>query len=104
VSRCATCGAYEWTNIVGGVHACPPAWEVYEERYHAGWEEARIVHAAQADEAAELYAERADDGGDYEIVGGRKAIVHVRPAGDDAEQVFEVEGESVPQYTARQVR
>lgn len=84
-------------------HTCPPRWQVYEEGYHAGWDDARIVYARQADEAAERYAQESDEGGDYDIVGGRSTpLVHVRLDGDEGEgHAYFVEGEAVPQYRAR---
>ena len=97
--RCGECHKFIWND---NPHTCQPRWQVYEEGRHAGWHEARIVHAENARDAAELYAQLYDDGGDYDIVSGHSTpTVHVRREGDEKETIFIVEGESVPQYRAR---
>lgn len=70
-------------------------------------EDAREVEANDSETAAEDWAEHDDSGGDYCIVNGNEATVHVRRYGLDGDgapwpvEVFVVLGETVPQYTAR---
>lgn len=99
---CSKCGAAMFGTYT---HVCAPLWEVWEEDYHGGWDEATVVRGADAQAAAEKYAEEDDACGDYEIVGGRKAPrVRVRPQGDEGEgETYEVEGESIADYTARKI-
>jgi len=100
---CAQCHRYEWQFQHGGAHVCPPRWQVYEEGYHAGWDEARSIYARTPDEAAEFYAQEADEGGDYDIVAGRSTpLVHVRRYGDEGGgHAWFVQGETVAHYRAR---
>jgi hypothetical protein len=64
-------------------------------------EDAREVEALDAETAAEDFAEWDDSQGDYTIVRGSDATLHVRPRdGGDVER-FQVSGEAVPQYSAR---
>lgn len=64
--------------------------------------DAREIEAHDSESAAEDWAEYDDHGGDYAIVGGSEATLHVRRTNDEAAEdvVFVVMGESVPQYSA----
>ena len=65
-------------------------------------EDAREVFAVDAEQAAEDFAEWDDADGDYTIVRGGDATLHVRAKDKPgAAEVFVVSGETVPQYTAR---
>jgi len=61
------------------------------------------VIAADAEQAAADYAEWSDGQGDYDILDGNEATVHVRRAAvaDGTIHRFTVTGESVPVYHAR---
>lgn len=65
-------------------------------------DDAREVEASDSETAAEDFAEWSDSNGDYAIVRGNEATVHVRRTNDEAAvvEVFVVIGESVPQYSA----
>lgn len=65
-------------------------------------EDAREVEACDSETAAEDYAEWSDSNGDYTIVRGSEATLHVRRTDDEAAEVevFVVTGESVPHYSA----
>lgn len=75
-------------------------WNVWQPE--DGESEARVVAAHDAEEAAEKWASAYDGEGDYTIVRGSEATVLVRAlgVGDAPVQVFFVEGESVPRYSA----
>lgn len=97
---CETCGGYK-----GMVHRCPPRWTCWIpyfdedgdiDDYHGG---KHSVHATDAEEAAEKYAERHDMEGDYTIVGGQEVVVHVRD-GDGKIIRCKVRGETRAVYSA----
>lgn len=67
-------------------------------------DEARRVRARDPREAAEDYAAYSDSGGDYCILNGNDATVHVRRDGGIPVDTFVVHGESVPSYSARRKR
>jgi len=90
-------------------HRCDPAWRVWSSEW--GYEEpdAKIFYALSAAGAAEKWAKWFDGRGDYSIIGGAAAVVHVQLVDVDRAEflvlptevsVFEVYGESVPQYRA----
>lgn len=88
--RCSICKQYDYAPS----HRCPPRWEVRHEGSEP--EDADEVYAATADKAAEKYA--ADwDGATAEYTHDRKVIVRDY---DRRERTYEVELETVPQYTA----
>lgn len=108
-ARCPICK--EWGFFTGrfAEHRCPPAWECrLETEDEDDW---RKVHARDAEDAAEKYAERYDcESAEYAIVRGRtEAIVLVRKPADLEEEPsaeverFAIEGESVPQYRAMKI-
>ena len=106
-NTCEKCGKYDFV----ATHKCLPTWLVYHQGWHGNgpdpeWEEASVIYARDAREAAEAYAEMSDGNGDYTIVGGSPATVLVRSRDDDESLVkcFEVEGEAVPSYRAREVK
>jgi hypothetical protein len=96
---CLTCGEFKYTSY----HKCSPKWYVWQlddpERF-----DQRAVHAIDAQEAAEKWADQEDSYGDYWIVQGGNPIVCVQAASgcDDAPiEYLAVEGETVPQYHAQ---
>jgi hypothetical protein len=108
--RCAICGEFGWFDTKYVSHTCAPRWECRMEWNAAdndGW---GIIHATDAEQAAEKYAEHYDcEGGEYAIVSRRSrsdAIVQVRkPKEDDSDdeppfESFAIEAETVPQYHA----
>ena len=100
--RCPTCD--EYASL--GTHHCEPMWLVWELEHHEGWEDAARVHSHRARDAAEKYAEESDvNSADYTIVSGSPATVRVRAAGEGGSgDLLLVSGESIPQYTAQDVR
>lgn len=64
-------------------------------------EEARIIRAYDAESAATRWGSMYDSEGDYTIVSGSEATVHVCLRGTDVIEKFLVTGESVPEYSAR---
>ena len=93
--KCRTCD--KWG--AEGVHKCPPIWEVrlYETRWEEDWVE---IYAADAADAATTFAERHDQGGDYDIVRRGSAEVEVRKLGETEVTQWDIQAESVPQYSA----
>lgn len=98
MSRCQKCG--EWTY--SDRHACPPLFDVRCDDNH-GPDEWVQIRAIDAETAAEKWAERDDQDGDYLIVGQRSTpIVDVRsPTGEVTR--WQVSGEAVPKYYAKSV-
>lgn len=108
---CPTCGEYGFINDDRPflAHRCKPAWECRLEANADDADGWYTVHATDAEQAAERYAEQYDcDGGEYAIVSGNfrdECIIQVRKhmGFEDDEPPFErfsVEGETVPQYRA----
>ena len=100
---CKTCHEYQYTSI-SKEHACPPAFLVWCRDNHGVEEEGDRIHAYDHSAAAEKWAECDDhDSADYSIVRGSPATVRVRATtGDAGEKWFEVSGESLPSYSARE--
>lgn len=104
-SCCPVCG--DWPRM--DRHVCLPAWDVVIEGYHEECDPAR-VHARDAREAAERAVDRREtDSIERPIASGREdATVLVRPAAGDGEpgpwRRFEVRGEMVGMYYAREVQ
>jgi hypothetical protein len=65
-------------------------------------EDTRRIHAIDAQQAAEKWAEIEDCGGDYDIVRGDEKLVHVSLEGSDVVRIFLVSGEATPVYQARE--
>lgn len=93
--RCKTCKEWGFT----GSHECPPIWEarIFETKWQEDWHE---VHAADAERAAQKFAEDYDCYGDYDIIRRGSAEVEVRKVGDDKAVLVDVSAESVPHYYA----
>lgn len=102
--KCPICREYGWL----GSHRCPPMWEA---RMLTTWfDDWSKVRGTDAQEAAAKFAEQRDQNGDYDIIRHGSAEVEVRKAPgfemDDEEiaaipvQVFDIEAESVPHYSA----
>ena len=103
-NRCSICGALLW-NIVG--HHCPPeywCW-VSDPDYDMEKEEGmRIWCYGGPDQAAAEYVERWESEGDYICIGGDTIRVSVVDGGEPTEiYVFDVTGETMPQYHAERV-
>lgn len=95
--KCTECGEFDWIRT----HTCPPLWEVQIAEYMH--DEIRTVRAHSDELAAEKFAELYDAEGDYPIVDGPATTVKVRRYSTDDWTIFEVEGETVPSYTATKV-
>lgn len=95
--RCRECGHWQW----GRHHECPPLHDVQDVLggCHAE-DEWDAIHARSPRDAAERWAQRHDEGGDYDIVNGSPATLRVRLSGTSEWQTFVVHGETVPDYTA----
>lgn len=98
--KCTTCGEYDWLRS----HVCPPRWwvrlpEHHDDNYVAS------VHARTAELAAERYVEQWDAEGDYVCIDGDPVVVKVQRADgwDERWATFVVEGEMVPEYSARRM-
>lgn len=98
--------AYHWCVRCEAHHGrvCLPAWIVRAADDDSAFDP-KPIHASDAGEAAEKWAERDDSYGDYSIVGGNEIEVLVRPYDEpDAKPLrFRVTGESVPTYTADEI-
>jgi hypothetical protein len=91
VSWCKTCDNF---MLFPNSHRCPPAFEC-ENDYHGS----HVIRAIDSRAAAEKFADECDSNGDYTCVQGSPMLVKVTAA-DGTVEHFEVEGESVPSYTA----
>ena len=58
------------------------------------------VEATDLEDAALIYAQSYDSGGDYQLMKGDKEAIAVRRQGEEAVQWYEISGEAVPQYYA----
>lgn len=101
---CQKCQSY----VGKASHTCPPAWECAID-HGDGEPYWQTYHAHSEDMAAEKYADAYDSGGDYTIVGagdGGNTIILVRPEGNESAKPkrFHVIGETVAQYSAREVK
>lgn len=104
-SFCKQCGKYMWVG--SSPHVCPPRWLVWCPDHGETESDARTIYAADAEGAAEEWAEIDDrDSAEYCIVGGDEVTVHVRlddDFADDEVTAWVVTGESVPSYSATSV-
>lgn len=99
MERCKTCNHW-MLSALSIPHVCPPRWTV---AFDDG-SRLVVVFADDAEQAAEIWAAEDDaESGDYEIVGGKTALVHVSDSDGNRYRVL-VSGESVPQYSAREVQ
>jgi hypothetical protein len=104
LDKCQRCGYLFVLPQDRARHQCPPEWQVWwpdgsEERC-----DARNFRAWGAREAAEKYAQWTDAQGDYDIVGGNPTTVCVASPGKDEVVHFEVEGYTVPEYHATELK
>jgi len=103
MSFCEKCGVFKFR---AEKHRCPPRWMVWEPQQGEEREDAGIYHAADAESAAEKWADETDNCGDYTILQGEAARVLVAKESDgplvDPVEI-EVTGESVAQYMAKTV-
>lgn len=108
IEWCRDCGEIKWDH-----HRCDPRWLVWCPENGETEDDARTFYGMSPDRAVERWAAKSDARGDYEIVGGGEATVHVRLREQDQdraefirlptdEMVFGVYGESVPSYHAVQ--
>lgn len=86
-------------------HECAAGWDIWRPEHGETREHAVVVHAYDEEMAVQEWAERDDAHGDYTIVSGSDAKVHVAPHGDETTpaRVFVVRGESEPTYYANEV-
>lgn len=93
--RCSICREYAFLDR----HRCPPIWEarIHETKFEEDWSE---VYADSADSAAAKFAEEYDAGGDYTIIRRGSAEVEVRKPGETEFIIFDIQAESMPQYSA----
>ena len=111
---CKTCDKHMFTFEVNNKsHKCPPVFQVWEDNYLEGrrppdkpdasdWANSTDIRATYHESAAEKAAEQSDQYGDYAIVSGDIATMYVRDQAGVV-KVFIVSGESVPEYSAREI-
>lgn len=98
MSYCPICGEYKYNER----HACQPLFGVRCDENH-GPDEWVEIRAFDAEAAAEKWAEREDQNGDYLIVGQRSTpTVEVRDGTGEITR-WQVSGEAVPAYYAKAV-
>lgn len=104
---CKVCGGFIYHGKGQG-HTCPPCWDIWEveegDEGEEGREYADKMYGRDAGEAVERWAQQEDARGDYDIVGGSPATVHVAEVGSAEVATWVVEGRSVPEYTATKQR
>ena len=97
---CATCG-----RAIFGQHVCPPSWLVWNEDQGETWEEAELVYADDAEEAAAAWGEQDDNNSaEYDIAKGTPAVVCVQRHRDGPVERYRVHGEYEPRYWAEPVK
>lgn len=102
MSWCETCGRLHlWGG--GKHHVCPPGWLVWCEDFSEDEEDGFTVRADSAKEAAELYCDRSDRGGDYDIIGRGYADTVVVLSADGERSRFSITAEAVPEYHATKI-
>ena len=80
-------------------HVCPPTWRVQrEEDRDDDWE----IYAHNAQSAATKWADQWDQDEHQIVAGGEEKVVVI--AQDGGETIFNVTGEAIPQYYAREIR
>lgn len=99
--KCPNCGDYGFFPR----HRCPPYWIVRvpeDNEHYDGEEDVITIHARDAEQAAERFAEQWD----YDdMLTGTTLTVEVAPQSDPTiTQRFTVESEWVPKYRARLVK
>lgn len=94
--RCAICDEYDFVSN----HKCKPLWLVTPEDCDPEVD-AWHIYAVDAEEAATKFAERYDqETAEYSIVSGEDVLVLVTDEQRENQTWFEVEGYSVPEYSA----
>lgn len=80
--------------------------EVLYSRYHGyDWKDCDTIKAYDHEEAAEKWAEREDQLGNYSIIGcGESEDILVREEGETYVRKFKVFAESCPRYRARELK
>ena len=107
-AKCPICREYGWLKETSSIlrHVCKPAFECRPEWYSDD-DDWSIIHATDAERAAEKFAEIYDcDGGDYAIIGNKMrddVIIFVRKPGDTAFERWAIEAEAVPTYAATKI-
>lgn len=97
--QCSTCDGWIYGDAY---HCCPPKWLVWSA--DSGEDDAREIYATDESDAAEKWAEREDlNSAEYSIVRGNSVTVCVRGTVAGAVTRFDVSGESVPSYSAREL-
>jgi hypothetical protein len=100
--RCKTCGDYDWI----ATHKCKPMWEVRinEPSFSGPPDEAwDVIHANNAEEAAEKFCEHYDSGSEYVIVTNGGTKVEVRKRFETETTIWDIEAESRPHYRASKI-
>lgn len=95
--RCPVCDTFAWMDR----HVCPSVWMCRLEGNDNDWS---TIYALDPEDAAERFAEQYDSGGEYTIVREGEARVEVQLQDRETIKLFEVTAESVPQYSAREIR
>ena len=94
--KCSDCGDYDFLDR----HECSPVYFVKPR--DEGDEEYTQIHASSAEDAAELWAERQDSKGDYDIIRSGEAECTVKcPDGSIAE--VDICAETIANYIAKEV-
>jgi hypothetical protein len=92
---CPTCKKFD--ELVR--HKCDPTWEARLEG--GGDDEWITVYAMDNEDAAEEFCEKYDRDDEYSIINHGSAVVEVRKREGEEVVKFDVEAETVPQYSAR---
>lgn len=91
--KCTRCGEYGFLNA----HRCSPVWLVSDENSDEEWNEWKLLHARDAEQAAERFCERSDaNQGDYPS----HRTVYVKQDEDSPAIAYDVSCELVPSYRA----
>lgn len=97
-NRCKICGEWHWSDT-----KCDPIYYVQIPCYH-GYDEWVETRACSHSSAAEIYCDRHDAEGDYVIISnGGIDEIFVKDATGNVKK-FSVEAETVPEYTASEIK
>jgi hypothetical protein len=92
---------YEFTSCL--FHSCKPSWDWRVDDYHGEGERSRLYcRAYDAKAAAEYAAEEYDEAEGYILRTGDTIKIHVRSGNTGDVSAWDVYGEMVPQYYARE--
>ncbi len=96
MNQCPRCKQWRLYDCRCILFQCAEPWQ--NKVSENNWQD---VYAVDAESAAEEFAERSDSHGDYTIIRKGEGVIWVRDV-ENKITIFDIEAESVPQYTAHE--